>query len=358
MPITSISFKDFKNLNDSFSVKPGINLLIHSNGWGKTNFLEGLDYVSTLKSFRGTPDRELLQWGKSQFAQVTVEINGPEYKKLSVVLSEADDKFSKRVFTNDSPTNAKKFKYQIRTVLYSPHIADIVSSDPETRRNQFDRIISQIYPEYDGRLREYRFVVKSKNKLLQSIKSGDSNKNELEYWNQRLIELGKFILETRTGFLKEIKDLYNTISEEVLDIKFGKLSIEYLSKLLVEERVMLAQKVLSNIDKEVAAGISLYGPHRDDYSFCLGDTSLRDFGSRGQQRLAGIALVFTLYKFLLDTKGVKLILLLDDIMSELDSEHRQNLETMLLSEINTQIFLTSSEKRYFTEKFTKRVNLL
>lgn len=358
MPITKVIFKDFKNLNGTYTIKPRINLLIHPNGWGKTNFLEGIDYISTLKSFRNTSDRDLLKWEEeTQFAQISLEINKDEYKKLSVVLSEVDERFTKKVFINDASTNSKKFKYQIRTILYSPHTADVVSSDPETRRTQFDRILSQIYSDYDDKLREYRFVVKSKNKLLQSIKTGDSKKMELEYWNQRLFELGTFILESRIEFLEETRELYLATASNVLDGRFEEAHIEYLSKTVEDGEVMLKEKVEKNIDKEIAASMSLYGPHRDDYSFCLGQNSLRDFGSRGQQRLAGIALVLTLYHYLLDTKDIQLILLLDDIMSELDAQHRKNIEDTL-SEIDTQIFLTSSEERYFTEKFIKQANLL
>ena len=371
--ISKISFHGFKNLKGEYHLKQGINLLVKPNGWGKTNFLEAIDYISNLKSFRQIPDLELFNWSEANdFVKISIELLDKSKKQkktayFDLVISNGTNgskinngNKTKQVFINKVRTNPGKFKASLETILYSPHNADIVSSNPEIRRREFDRLLGEFSPNYAETLNEYKFVVRSRNKLLQKIRSSKARISELDYWNDRLAELGQNIIEARVVFLHEICPLLGDYAKKIFRIDANVpgralLEIKYISRSLEENIIVLKERMEENVEKEVQAGMSLYGPHRDKFVFDLNDKALRQFGSRGQQRLAGLSLVFALCDYFNEKLGRYPILLLDDIMSELDNEHRKRIEK-LLSQLKTQIFVTTSEKKYFSGEFIKAVN--
>jgi len=360
MFIQSIDFHNFKNLNGSFALKNGINLLIKENGWGKTNFLESIDYISNLKSFRSIPDQKLFSWGENgDFFKISLELDGLNRKNLQAVISKTENgSKTKRVFIDEVATNFKKFKSSIETLLYSPHNADIVSSSPEIRRNEFDRMIGQFDGGYQDLINEYKFVVKSKNKILQKLKGNGGQKNELDYWNEKLVSLGQDIIERRVVFLVELAEYLQNYADEIFSNGKHDLKVEYSSRVLDDKEITLQEKIEFNQDKEIQAGMSLYGPHRDKFIFVLNGKPMREFGSRGQQRLAGLCMMFSLYDYFKRKLERAPILLLDDIVSELDRSHRKSVEKIITKNIDSQAFITSSEKSYFSSSFVKKCNLL
>lgn len=359
--ISKISFHSFKNLTGEYKPSENLNILIGPNGWGKTNFLESIDYFSHLRSFRGLSDRELFSWDSPmQFWKIVIEIvRDPNRKILESIISfdPKQEIIKKKFFIDKTATSSNKFKKIIDTILYSPHNADIVSSAPETRRFIFNRWIGQVDSEYEETLREYKFVVKSRNKLLGLIKNGFSSQKELSYWNERMIDLGTVILSTRLDFLNDIIDPIKKYSNAMFAADLLDMRISYQSKCVEEDKVILAEKIEAGVEKERGAGLSLYGPHRDNFVFMLKDKPLRDFGSRGQQRLAGLVVVLSYYDYLKSKTQRSPILLFDDIMSELDKTHRENIEKEL-KKLEAQIFITSSEKKVFSRSFVGEANLL
>jgi DNA replication and repair protein RecF len=269
-----------------------------------------------------------------------------------------DNAKRKKLFINQLPTNPKKFKSNIETLLYSPHNADIVSSAPVVRREQFDRIIGQFSREYTDLLLEYKFIVRSRNKLLARIREHKASVDELDFWDDRLIKAGEKIIEIRVLFLNDLKIYLADYANKVFSSKPSDVEILYLSKVFAENEISLREKIEENREKEIMAGMSLYGPHRDRFVFELNGQPLRDFGSRAQQRLAGLSLILSLYEYFRQKLGRYPILLLDDIMSELDEAHRKRIEKILMHEIKSQVIITSSEKKYFHQNFLQKVNLL
>lgn len=357
MYLTKVRFKGFKNLQGDYTPDTGLNILVYPNGWGKTNFLEAIDYLSTLKSFRGIKDADLRSWDGGLFSSVEAEVSNDIDRLLKVVIAEENEKLKKNLYLDNSTTNSNKFKSTVKTLLYSPHNADIVSSSPDIRRNEFDRSIGQVFNGYDSLLKEYKYVVRNRNKLLQSIQSSNSQVKELTYWNERLIDLGEQIIERRLKFLHDIKSFLTEISDEMMADRFDDLKVIYESKSVEDHVIILKNKIEEGQVKEIRAGMTLYGPHRDDYIFTIRKRSLREYGSRGQQRLAGLTFMLSIHRLLREKEGHDAVLLLDDIMSELDEEHRSNIEDILGS-LHTQIFVTSSERGYFTEEFISKGKLL
>jgi len=157
-----------------------------------------------------------------------------------------------------------------------------------------------------------------------------------------LVSLGQEIIEQRVLFLKDIEP-YVLEKADRLFARSADLTILYESKVLdANNEIILRDKIEQNQAKEIAAGVTLYGPHRDDFVFLYKGKPLRTYGSRGQQRLAGIVLVLAIGEHIYKSQQVKPILLLDDIYSELDKTHRDNVEKVLKGYKNSQVVLTSS----------------
>ncbi|MBN1331347.1 DNA replication/repair protein RecF [Candidatus Dojkabacteria bacterium] len=359
MILKELKLKNYKNLNTGFNFQNGINILIYPNGWGKTNLLEAIDYLSSLKSFRGLGDSEMKNWESGDdYFKIHAKCLLDKPVELEVIISSdpGNSRAKKTVKISGANTTPKKFRSQLATFMYSPHNADIVSSTPDIRRNQFDRYISEFDADYDKILKEYRFVLKSRNKLLARISEGRESEMQLDYWDTRFVNLGEEILTKRLKLLADLEEYIYLASKELYKNGFD-LRINYSSKVVENQVLRMKEKLASGRMKEIQAGMGLYGPHRDDYEFLLNGNLLRTAGSRGQQRIAGIILLFALNSLFNKDFSVSPVLLFDDIFSELDEKHRVNIENSLLK-LNNQIFITSSQKELFTGSFLKKINLV
>ncbi|MBD3280085.1 DNA replication and repair protein RecF [Candidatus Dojkabacteria bacterium] len=366
MVLKRLELKNYKNLTEVFEFADCTNVLIYPNGWGKTNLLEAIDYLSSLKSFRGLRDADLLDWDADDtFVSLKTKLSNRKSVELEVIISSRQEtqnriakaktktntkvKTRKTVKINGANTTPKKFKTQLSTFFYSPHNADIVSSTPDIRRNQFDRFISEFDENYDKLLKEYKFVLRSRNKLLSRINEGREDEIQLDYWDSRFVELGERILTKRLGLLDDLDQFIKQASDELYKSGLD-LEVVYSSKVVDKDIMILGDKIGNNRMKEIAAGMTLYGPHRDDYDFLLKNNLLRDTGSRGQQRIAGIVLLYALNGLFYEQFSARPILLFDDVFSELDDKHRVNIEKSL-QKLENQVFVTSSQRELFTDGF-------
>lgn len=352
MYLRHLELKNFKNLSGSFEFDSQTNLLIYPNGWGKTNLLESIEYLSSRKSFRGLRDLDLFDWeGDDDFLKLSGSIRDKRNTQLDVIVSRENEKTKKVLKKNGANTNSRGIGSAIATFLYSPHNEDIVSSSPDVRRRQFDRYISEIFPQYSSLTKEYKYILKNRNKLLQSLQVNLAMISQLDYWNQRFVDIAEQIMELRLELLYLIEGAVGRLSGELYAGAIN-LEIIYSSKSIRDDVLVLSHKVRQNQQKEIDAGMSLYGPHRDDYEFLLNNSPLRQNGSRGQQRVAGIILILALESLFCTKHKLKPILLFDDILSELDKKHREN----IMAKINTlenQVILTSSQEELFTDSFLK-----
>jgi DNA replication and repair protein RecF len=162
------------------------------------------------------------------------------------------------------------------------------------------------------------------------------------------------------NFFKKNKKKVTDRAASLFNGEIRELTINYDTKFKGTKKETIAQKISQKIEenlfKEIGAGMTLYGPHREDYVFYLGKIALKESGSRGQQRLASFVFTLSLLDSLIN-KNRKVILLLDDLMSELDSKHRSNIED-ILSDLSVQTIITSADKNDFSEKFLKSSNLI
>lgn len=352
MKITKLKLKNYRNCEEiELDLNSKKILIIGKNAQGKTNILESIYFLSTLKSQRTANNLELINFGAKN-----VEISADVEKNSSIVLDFYYDQEKKReIKVNKLKTRPKEFKSVLKTVLFSTQDLLLLRGTPQNRRDWLDVAISQIYPAYDDRLSKYNKIRVQKNNFLKEYSQNDTL---FEVYNEQLTILGSNIIYLRKKFLKEIEKIaqekHSTISQSEL------LTIRYDCNFLKEEDVEIEeisekfkQKLEERKKEEIQRGQSLVGPHRDDIIFFINGQESTKFASQGQQRTIVLSLKLAELDIVTQKTGEPPVLLLDDVLAELD-DLRQN---YLLKTINesTQTIITSVDTLLFDEKFLEDV---
>lgn len=360
MHIKSLSLKNYKNLNGDFQLSPDINIIIGNNGIGKTNFLEAIHYLNIGESFRNSHTKDIISWNTSILYTKTKAVIKNDKKEITSEYIVADDigVIKRKFLINEKSYSRKKFLYKTPTILFLPEDINIISESPDLRRKEIDGFLKLTSYEFFGIESEYKKILKNRNKLLQSIQAGKASRTELNYWNEGLIELGSQIISHRIRILNEFIPNIKILAKQIFNQDLKNLKSKYISRIFVDKLVEtmslkeiqeeFSEKIKYSLHKEISAGLTLYGPQRDDIRFFIDNMDIHTSGSRGQQRLVAIILKFTMWHYYFEKFGLKPILLLDDIMSELDPTHRKNLEKSIQN-LKTQVVFTSTNENDFTE---------
>lgn len=336
-------------------------LIIGKNAQGKTNILESIYFLSTLKSSRTSNIQELIKFDKEYF-RIDAEINK---SNTDIELGYAYNSEKKReIKVNKVKATIKDFKSVLKTVLFSTTDLLLLRGAPQDRRDWLDRAISQIYPAYDERLSKYEKIRTQKNNFLKDCakNGGIINNNLLDVFNEQLSVTGSNIIYIRKKFLKEIeriaKEKHKTISEtEDLSIKYDSNFLGINNKIEEIEQIQYAflEALDNRKEEEIRRCQACVGPHRDDVIFYINNQEATKFASQGQQRTIVLALKLSELDIITDKTGDEPILLLDDVLAELD-DIRQN---YLLKSINTntQTIITSVDTILFENEFLKDVEI-
>lgn len=358
MKINKLKLKNYRNCkNVEFDLNSKKILIIGKNAQGKTNILESIYFLSTLKSQRTSNNLELINFGGNKIEiYADVEKSGVE---IDLDYSYDNEK-KKEIKVNKLKTRPKEFKSVLKTVLFSTQDLLLLRGTPQDRRDWLDTAISQIYPAYDDRLTKYNKVRIQKNNLLKEY---NNNETLLEVYNEQLTVLGSNIIYLRKKFLKEMEKIaqekHSTISGH------EKLTIKYECNFLVEKdaknvdleiediSLKFQQKLFERKKDEIQRGQSLVGPHRDDIIFYINEQESTKYASQGQQRTIVLSLKLAELDIITQKTGEPPVLLLDDVLAELD-DIRQNYLLTTINE-NTQTIITSVDTLLFDEKFLEGV---
>lgn len=368
-------FRNYRRL--ALNVPPGISVFHGDNGQGKSNLLEAVYLLATSRSFRTRMDRELLNWDQlaapspvGVFTRVAalVERAGGAVR-LDVVIApapEADRKDAangpatrKQIMVNGVKRQPAELVGQLMVTLFTPGDVDLVLGPPELRRRYLDLTLSQTDRAYFRALSAYQRVLAQRNSLLRALREGHGRVEQLSFWNDELQRAAAYILDRRAGAIARLATL---IAPSYADLSgdTAALTIGYVSSLdeveppkpgcsTAERYGAALQRVRS---REIAAGMSLLGPHRDDLTFQLTGRALASSGSRGQIRLATIALKLAEVALMRETTGELPVLLLDDVLSELDRRRR----ALLLASVDAdqQVLITATDLEDFPPDFLTR----
>ncbi len=346
MLLSELKLYNFRNLKDqTVSFSDGINLIIGKNGQGKTNVLEAINLISTARSFRSNKISDLVFWGKhesSVFGSVILK------DQTKINLGIALERKLKRAFINDAQAkSADEFIGKLVCVTFTPSDLELVRGGPSERRRFLDKSLAFLDAKFIRTLSSYNAALKSKNQILRNAhgRLDENIKDQLYSWGKVMAKHGAEILKARKSFIERISQrseiLYKDFApkEELLGLalKSARTKIEPSEFLLFEE-------MSEAMEREVAQGQSLIGPHRDDLIITLSGSDSRAFASQGQTRSIVLALKLALIEEIQAIRKESPVILLDDVDSELDQGRREAFFKSILSH-GRQVIITATNAK-------------
>ncbi len=325
MIITSIELQDYRNYHElHMDLNPGTNILYGDNAQGKTNILEAIYVCCTTKSHRGAKDKELIRFQKDEsHIKICVEKDGVPCR-IDMHLKKNK---TKGIAVNGIPIHRASELFGIANVVFfSPEDLNIIKNGPSERRRFIDLELCQLNKLYVHSLVCYNKTLIQRNKLLKELSFHPEYGPTLEVWDEQLVSYGKQVMEYRKEFTDQLSEMIRDIHLR-LSGEREQLNICYEPNVNPEDFENLLKK---NREQDIKQKTTLCGPHRDDISFIVNGVDIRRFGSQGQQRTAALSLKLSEIELVKKMVRDYPILLLDDVLSELDSS-RQN---QLLSSIN------------------------
>ncbi len=308
-----------------FSPQAGLNVFIGDNAQGKSNLLEAISLLGTGKSFRTSREGDLIREG-FELASISgdAELRAGTVH-LSCAISAGVRGTRKRYTINGQSVRYAKFLGSVKVVTFIPADLQLISGGPSLRRAMLNGALSQDDPSYYRQLARYQKTLMQKSAMLRGAVEG--NPELLAIYNDALIEAGSALILARRHFIGAI----SAIAARVYSgwVTGEELKIRYQPNLLFEVptadgiRASFAQRLQERAAAEASAATSLVGPHRDDLEFLLNGRSLSAYGSQGQQRTAVLALKVAEYTVMHERSSEAPLLLLDDVLSELDSRRAE-----------------------------------
>lgn len=328
------NFRSHHEKNVEFS--PGINLITGLNGSGKTNILEALYVLARGKSFR-VKDKYLIEENQP-WAKIYTKYNHIDRELKLIIESDGSDRVRKLFQLDNQEYKRLTDKHKIPISLFEPRHLQILYGGPEPRRALIDSLLEQLDTTYKTTLNGYKRSLLQRNNLLRS--SRQIKKDEIFIWNVRLSEFGARINSKRHNLIdiinSQICESYQSIASSGDNIR-----IEYITGRGVDYGSWLMKQLESNFHTDKVVGFTSVGPHRDDIKFYINDEEVSVTASRGEIRSILLAFKLVEIKLLEKELGIKPIIMLDDVFSELDSDRQKNLIDTYKS---SQVFITSTHK--------------
>ncbi len=345
-----INFRNHKERDLEFS--RGFNILYGNNAQGKTNILEAIFLCATGRSHRTSHDREMLMDGEESFyIKLDFLKDGEEcVTEIGFMKNE-----KKRIKLNGIKTaKIGSMIGHFNAVMFSPEDLSVIKDGPSERRRFLDISISQTKPSYFFDLQRYGKLIEQRNTLLRDAREkGVIPGVQMEVWDEAITKTGARIINARDMFIRRLGEMACnkhrklTNDDEVLELKYVP-AVKMPSYENTDDIEDTFSKLMTeNIRRDIAAGVTLNGPHRDDYEIYINGSNIRIFGSQGQQRTAVLSIKLAEIGMMRELNGSNPVLLLDDVMSELDSR-RQAFLYNSLEEVQT--FITCTDTSFFSEK--------
>ncbi|MCM1186931.1 MAG: DNA replication/repair protein RecF [Lachnoclostridium sp.] len=338
MVIKSIELADYRNY-ESLDMKfdRGTNILYGNNAQGKTNILEAIYVAATTKSHKGSKDKEIIKFDKEEsHIRVYLEKEGVE-TRIDMHLRRSKSKGI--AIDGQKIKRAADLLGLCNVVFFSPEDLGIIKNGPAERRRFVDMELCQLDSFYLYNLNHYNKIVNQRNTLLKDMYMNADLKETLNIWDMQLVSYGTKIIERRKLFVEQLNKIIYEIHKK-LSGEREEIHIVYEPNVEIEE---FENKLKYSKDRDMKAKITSVGPHRDDFSFVVGDVDIRKFGSQGQQRTAALSLKLSEIELVKQIAKDTPVLLLDDVLSELDRD-RQNYLLNSIGDIQTIITCTGLEE--------------
>jgi len=352
------NYRNYESLDQNFCQQ--INMLKGSNAQGKTNLLEAIYYLAIGRAYRSIREDQLIKWGHNRFS-----INGQIRNKaglLKLAISFQDNKENSQIRSVKAKKVNKEIKVNglkirkmadffgnLTAVLFAPENLNIIKGSPLERRKLLDNDISQVSPVYYLKLQKYNQILKQRNHLLKKLAFSDARQGleELEVWDLQLKNMGEAIIQKRLEVLEKLTPLTRLMQRKLTG---GRENLEFKYFFNRKREIkngdditeILTQEIGKVRREEFLRGMTLWGPHRDDFLLTVNGINLKLYGSQGQHRTAVLAIKLAELEFFKGESGEYPLLLLDDVLSELDQERREHLLHIIESKA-IQCFITTTE---------------
>ncbi len=337
MIIKSIELADYRNYDFlTMEFDKGTNILYGDNAQGKTNILEAIYVAATTKSHKGSKDKEIVNFNKEEaHIRTYVEKEGVETR---VDMHLRKNKSKGIAIDGQKIKKAADLLGLCNVVFFSPEDLGIIKNGPAERRRFVDMELCQLDSFYLYNLNNYNKIVNQRNKLLKDMYLNNDLKETLNIWDMQLVSFGSKIIERRKLFIDQLNEIILDIHKKLSGGK-EELMISYEPDVEIEN---FEKALRQSQEKDIRAKMTTVGPHRDDFCFQIGEVDIRKFGSQGQQRTAALSLKLAEIEIVKKIAKDTPVLLLDDVLSELDS-NRQNYLLDSIGEIQTIITCTGLE---------------
>lgn len=338
MIIKSLELENFRNYSElSIHFDSGTNILYGDNAQGKTNILESIFLSATTKSHKGSKDKDIINFHAEEAHIRTYVVKDGLENRVDMHLRKNK---SKGIAINGQKIKkAADLLGLLNVVFFSPEDLSIIKNGPSERRRFVDMELCQLDSFYLYNLNNYNKIVNQRNKLLKDLSFHPNLRDTLFIWDSQLVSYGSKIIERRAAFVKQLNEIIYDIHVRLSGGK-EELRIIYEPDVLFEE---LENGLKNSQEKDIRLKQTTVGPHRDDFSFMIGDIDIRKFGSQGQQRTAALSLKLSEIELVKKLTKDTPLLLLDDVLSELDSS-RQNYLLNSIGDIQTIITCTGLEE--------------
>lgn len=354
-----IEYTDFRNLEStSVTFLPGTNVLWGRNAQGKTNILEGIYYFARGKSFRASADRELVGFGKS-LCRAELTFSRDDSARDTVLEAYIPLSGKKRLVRNLATlSGAAEMIGEFTAVMFCPEHLSLVSGSPAERRGFLDVALAQLSPQYVSQLRRYSHALDQRNALIRAAREGDMPSRESwEAFASVMAPCAQYIAKARRDYTEKLDRFAAEHFRKMTD--GGETpDIIYKSNIISDsdgeiDLARIEELLCSNTEREVKAGTTLYGVHRDDIIIRLNSKEAKVYSSQGQKRSLSLAMKLAEGEISKLSMGEYPVFLLDDVLSELDFVRR----TYILGALSDrQLIVTSCEPELFSQM--ENVNLI
>lgn len=344
MFLSQLQLRNFRNYQDrSVEFTAPKTIILGENAQGKSNLLEAIELLATLKSHRVSRDRDLVMTGRGEgriFGRVD-----RLYGQVDLALTLRERGRRTATVNQENLKRQADFLGHINAVEFSCLDLDLVRGAPERRRLWLDGMLVQVEPVYGHILHSYQQVLRQRNALLKQGLEQEIPSDELELWNQQLVSTGIKVIRRRTRILERLVPIASMWHSRISG-RQEHLTIDYLASVAVGNNTVesitatfqerLAQRQVA----EKSLGTTLIGPHRDDLTLSIDETLAKSYGSQGQQRTLVLALKLAELELIEQIVGEAPLLLLDDVLAELDLQRQNQLLSTIADRFQTIVTTT------------------
>ena len=350
MYLKNIEIVNFRNIDKiTLDFNKNVNIFIGKNAQGKTSILESIYYLAFTKSSKNFSDDELLKKDKLFFKIKGSLKVGNYLKKMEILYGNGDKKVK---INNTLIARISDYVSNMNVIMFTPDDLDIIKKSPLIRRNFINIELCQLYNRYLVILNEYNKILKMRNEYIRKHYS-NIDYNYLDILTSNLIDRAMIIYDYREKYFSDINrylaDTYYKI------MKISDLKVVYKKSIDLNTKEEFMSFYRDNYFSDIEKGATNFGPHKDDFSFYLGDEDLKFYGSQGMQRIAILSFKLSEINLFKEIKGNYPIVLLDDIFSEIDLERRKNLLRFIKS--NIQFIITTTDINNISDRIIERASV-